>query len=435
MANRTALSRHRGTRAGDVLAHQLEAAEALRPDISFLAVGTNDVTHRTPPRLFIAQLSEIVERLAACSGVVVLPGMGDLGTVPRAGFPLSSLLTTWSAVINNIQERAATRHDNVWLIPMRRLTTAAFRRENVFSPDRYHPNVAGHTVWAEAAIPWFPRGDRHHRRSGAGEVIGRRRLATVLITLGWVGAVATIVGVVLGWRLTDSLIKSVEDTAALVDTSLQTVDESALLLSDALGDVGPGLESAETVLASAAETVSGMQSMATDTADVMTTTLPDSVSAVLDALPGLISTAGVLDRTLSALSVVGVDYDPEVPLDEALTELQDSLEGLPEQLITEGEQLDSLAEETAGLPDEVAALGTAVGDLADQVGSAQTLLDEVQTSTSQARETLNDEVAELARTRRLAKLALVALGIALFVAQLGTAAVGHLMRQWGTPPG
>ena len=155
MANRTALSRHRGTRAGDVLAHQLEAAEALRPDISFLAVGTNDVTHRTPPRLFIAQLSEIVERLAACSGAVVLPGMGDLGTVPRAGFPLSSLLTTWSAVINNIQERAATRHDNVWLIPMRRLTTAAFRRENVFSPDRYHPNVAGHTVWAEAAIPWF----------------------------------------------------------------------------------------------------------------------------------------------------------------------------------------------------------------------------------------------------------------------------------------
>ncbi len=153
--------------------------------------------------------------------------------------------------------------------------------------------------------------------------IGRRRLATVLITLGWVGAVATIVGVVLGWRLTDSLIKSVEETAALVDTSLETVDESTKLLSDALADVGPGLESAETVLAGAAETVTGMQAIASDTADVMTTTLPDSVTAVLDALPGLISTAAVLDRTLSALSVVGVDYDPEVPLDEALTELED----------------------------------------------------------------------------------------------------------------
>ena len=67
--------------------------------------------------------------------------------------------------------------------------------------------------------------------------------------------------------------------------------------------------------------------------------------------------------------------------------------------------------------------------------SAQTLLDEVQTSTSQARETLDDEIAELAQTRRFAKLALVALGVALFVAQLGTAAVGHLMRQWGPPPG
>ncbi len=83
----------------------------------------------------------------------------------------------------------------------------------------------------------------------------------------------------------------------------------------------------------------------------------------------------------------------------------------------------------------MADLGTAVGDLAAQVGSAQTLLDEVQTSTSQARETLDDEIAELAQTRRFAKLALVALGVALFVAQLGTAAVGHLMRQWGPPPG
>ncbi|HEX2370673.1 MAG TPA: SGNH/GDSL hydrolase family protein [Acidimicrobiia bacterium] len=144
-----------GTRAADVLAHQLEAAEALRPDISFVAVGTNDVTHRTPPRLFAAQLSEIVERLATCSRAVILPGMGDLGTVPRAPFPLSSLLTSWSALINAIQERAAARHDNVWMIPMRRLTTAAFRRDEVFSPDRYHPNVAGHTVWAEAAIPGF----------------------------------------------------------------------------------------------------------------------------------------------------------------------------------------------------------------------------------------------------------------------------------------
>ena len=144
-----------GTRAADVLAYQLDAAEAHNPDISFLAVGTNDVTHRTPPRLFAAQLSEIVERLTACSGVVLLPGMGDLGTVPRAAFPLSSLLTTWSALINGIQERAATRHDNVWMIPMRRLTTPAFRREDVFSPDKYHPNVAGHTVWAEAAIPTF----------------------------------------------------------------------------------------------------------------------------------------------------------------------------------------------------------------------------------------------------------------------------------------
>ncbi len=144
-----------GTRAADVLAHQLEAAEALRPDISFVAVGTNDVTHRTPPRLFAAQLSEIVERLATCSRAVILPGMGDLGTVPRAPFPLSSLLTSWSALINAIQERAAARHDNVWMIPMRRLTTAAFRRDEVFSPDRYHPNVAGHTVWAKAAIPGF----------------------------------------------------------------------------------------------------------------------------------------------------------------------------------------------------------------------------------------------------------------------------------------
>ncbi len=145
-----------GSRAIDVLDEQLEVLAGIRPDLAFFSVGTNDIVHGTPLRLLRRQIFEAVEALSASSRMVLVAGVGDLGSVPRALFPLSAILTRLSAVVDGYHREAAASVPNAVKVPMRELCSHAFRtRPEVFSPDLYHPGAAGHLVWADAAYPTF----------------------------------------------------------------------------------------------------------------------------------------------------------------------------------------------------------------------------------------------------------------------------------------
>lgn len=144
-----------GSRAADVLADQVPFLEEVRPDVTVVAVGANDVLRGTPPWAFRPVFAELIDRLAAASGQVVAAGLGDLGAIPRLQRPLSDLVTLGSRLMNRnirlVAERAGpTVHhaDSSHADEILREATA-----DVFSPDRFHVSVVGHSAWAAAAIP------------------------------------------------------------------------------------------------------------------------------------------------------------------------------------------------------------------------------------------------------------------------------------------
>jgi lysophospholipase L1-like esterase len=143
-----------GARARDVLMYQVREAVRYAPDVAIVSVGANDALRRLRIGRFEAELTAIVTALRAAGALVVLAGVGDLGTAPRLPFPLKVVVSGRSRAADRIHTRVAARHDGIVKVPIGELTNALFRRgPELFCADLFHPNRAGHEVWADAAYP------------------------------------------------------------------------------------------------------------------------------------------------------------------------------------------------------------------------------------------------------------------------------------------
>jgi hypothetical protein len=93
--------------------------------------------------------------------------------------------------------------------------------------------------------------------------------------------------------------------------------------------------------------ISDTQPLVNQVSIIASEDLPNSIEAIEESMPGLVQVAGAIDSTLVTLNNfridenilglriqydLGVDYDPDVPFDESVALLGESLEGLPERL-------------------------------------------------------------------------------------------------------
>jgi lysophospholipase L1-like esterase len=142
-----------GSRARDVLTEQLPQALKLDAHVAVISVGANDATHATPLGKIEADLDAVVAALGQAGVSVVLAGVGDLGNIPRLRFPLKALASRRSRAVDRIHAQVARRHAQAVKVPIAQRCDEFFRRPDAFCADLFHPNRAGHAVWADAAYP------------------------------------------------------------------------------------------------------------------------------------------------------------------------------------------------------------------------------------------------------------------------------------------
>lgn len=139
-----------GARATDLVRDQLQPAVSQGGDLALVSVGGNDALRGVPLRTFEAALDTIVAQLKEAVGTVALSGVGDMGTVPRLTPTLATLARRRGRAMNSIHHRVAARH-GVLVADQWAWAAERFRDRAIFAPDLFHPNAAGHQVWAEVA--------------------------------------------------------------------------------------------------------------------------------------------------------------------------------------------------------------------------------------------------------------------------------------------
>ncbi|HEX2155084.1 MAG TPA: hypothetical protein VHL52_14055 [Acidimicrobiia bacterium] len=183
-------------------------------------------------------------------------------------------------------------------------------------------------------------------------------------------AIAAIASAVAGWiglGVIDATLTLAPEAASAAGPSENLTE----VVDDTLSEVRTALVTLGSITDQVAASTDEAANVVEEVADLSTGQIPATLASLEEALPALIDTAAVIDETMRTLSFLGVDYEPQVPLDEAFQEVQSELDGLPEQINEEGERL-------AALVAEIRTTGTDTGLLADQITTIEASLAEAQ---------------------------------------------------------
>lgn len=136
------------------LAHQLDAVPDVRPDVTVVVVGGNDVIHRLRLAESVTHLEIVVRALRARGSEVVVGTCPDLGALQPVPQPLRELGRQASRRLAFAQREAVVANGG-YAVSLAAVVGPMFvdRPEEMFAVDRFHPSGAGYRRTARAMLP------------------------------------------------------------------------------------------------------------------------------------------------------------------------------------------------------------------------------------------------------------------------------------------
>jgi hypothetical protein len=260
-----------------------------------------------------------------------------------------------------------------------------------------------------------------------------RRLGRLFIAVGVFGLIVAVLvgfgGTVAVVKMTGSLQRSLATTAS----ALEAVDGTVELAVSTLATMSGSLDTVAAVAEEAQEGLYGAAGIVDETGRLLTGDVPASLDAVLVALPAIERVAEVVDRTLRALSFLGVGYDPEAPFDEAVADLGAALDDLPDRLRAEEEPLADLVGVFRGFGDSSVRIAADLQTVRAQLDDATVLLDDWKATSAEAAAAVAGIRDALAAQRALLVGAVVVFAFLIAALQVVPLALGYRMVRFAIP--
>jgi lysophospholipase L1-like esterase len=135
------------------LGGQVDVALINPPDLALVIIGGNDVTARSSVRTSAALLASQVSRLTEAGATVVVGTCPNLAPIEPIPQPLRTIVSRWSLALARAQRRELDRI-GVRSVALAALISPEFaqRSDEMFSPDRFHPNGAGYDFAASVLL-------------------------------------------------------------------------------------------------------------------------------------------------------------------------------------------------------------------------------------------------------------------------------------------
>lgn len=256
--------------------------------------------------------------------------------------------------------------------------------------------------------------------------MNRAVLGRVLVGVGVAGALATLVGTIIGVVLLGAVDRSLRDSVVVTADALEALQAAVEVADVLVDDVSSTLFDAALASRAAAGGADAAVEVLDGAADVTGDQVAGSLAAVEDSLPALIDVAGVIDSTLSALDrlPIGPTYDPDVAFDDALRGVEAELDGLPEALRAQAVLLRDGAVELGDVGRSAAFVADDLEELARSLRDAGDVLGEVRSTATDASGVLEESTAGLTGGTATLRVLSAVSGAALTVGQLVLAAVG-----------
>lgn len=221
----------------------------------------------------------------------------------------------------------------------------------------------------------------------------RRIIGLVLVLIGVGGVGLSIAGSIVGHQIVDDIGDNVLTNLELTSEGLATVNDTLVLAKATLSDVNDGLATVERTAVNASIAISGTQPLLNQINLITSEDLPQSLEALQETIPNLVAVAGAIDSTLTTLNNfridetipllgitiqydLGVDYDPEVPFDQSVALIGESIDGLPDRLRSLDQSLQTSSDNLGVISEDVLQLSHDLNNINAQLAAVDPLLDE-----------------------------------------------------------
>ncbi|MCL4264566.1 MAG: hypothetical protein KJ069_15185 [Anaerolineae bacterium] len=221
----------------------------------------------------------------------------------------------------------------------------------------------------------------------------RRIVGVIFIIIAIIGAVVAYQGMQLTTRFIDNLAAGMSSALQLTSDTLTNVESTLVVSKQTLTDLGATLSTMETTAGDMATAVQDAEPLINQVSTVVANDVPNSIETLQSTLPSLIEVATVIDDALTTLNRfeidqtipfvnyriqydLGINYDPEVPFDQAVTELGGSLDGLPETLRGLEPELATTQASLGTMGGNMEQLATDMATLNASIAEVQPILDE-----------------------------------------------------------
>ncbi|MGD2077531.1 MAG: hypothetical protein PVH18_04075 [Chloroflexota bacterium] len=224
----------------------------------------------------------------------------------------------------------------------------------------------------------------------------RRAIGVVLILVGLTGLMICYFGAKAGRAFVDEVALSADDLSKTASSSLVTIEDSLEQARQTLTSVTQTIGQVRSTSSDLAMTIDDTQPTLDEMALLVGTDIPDTISDVQETIPNIAQTAKVVDDTLRLLSRLqveqtvplinyeisfglGVDYNPEIPFDQAVEEVGRGLEPIAVASGNLEEDLQTAKSNMATLSQDLNVLAGNLDTLQDEVTEFRPLLDEYST--------------------------------------------------------
>jgi lysophospholipase L1-like esterase len=141
----------------DVLTDQVPHVVSVSPDLVFVGIGANDVTHLTSLGSIRHDTAALLDHLKATGASVVLAGPPDMRA--KAWYEPLRSLAGWRGRQIDAAMEAVARSKGVTVVPLAKEAGPYFgaHPDTAYASDDFHPGPAGYHAWARVILPVLER--------------------------------------------------------------------------------------------------------------------------------------------------------------------------------------------------------------------------------------------------------------------------------------
>lgn len=257
----------------------------------------------------------------------------------------------------------------------------------------------------------------------------KRFVGLIMIILGLLGLTVSVLGYIYGRQVIAQIGTGIDDSLSLVSETLDNVQETLVVTKDTIEEANNTLNTVETLAIDVSVAVDETRPLLDQAATITSQEIPDSLETIQGTIPTLVTVADSIDTTLGTLNKfqinesilgfniqydLGINYEPEVPFSEAVSEIGDSLDGLPESL----RELDGTISTTNAnlviVSDDMVQVATDLGTLNEQLTEFLPVMDEYIRLSGEA----NDQIRQ-ARSSINTNIDMLQLMVTIFMIWLG----------------